>query len=677
MDILDNTNRFRSLKTIFSIVDEKTNKMLEEIHIEELGLSISANKVLFNYSIHTIGEILLLNPQELLDMKYAKVIMVNEIFEKCRDYIKNIFFNNELDTQELVDFSDTEPVDINQFYYNEVTEKLLVLLPLFSDKDNFPKVIDLHGSYKGEESIHVLNLNVRALNILIDLNIDTIKQLLLTKSSTITAEKNCGIATINEITNNIMSFYFVDNSITDLYEFIDAFEQGNTKNKTIFLEYLCHEDGYYNTYQNIAGKYELSRQRVQQIVSIMIKKAKKYIEVNNKVSIFDIINNALKTYKGTISIKDLSNENSWSNNSEIDLKKLVRLYYLLFKSIDIDNKKYTFQENHDKHTEYDEYKPKVSYANVQENNNNKNGASYIEVDIDYQELFMLKNISTNKYKDIILKHITENDGIMCTTNLKRLSRMNGFDYNIVIDSINSEVYEIFKHVCPSPFLLNDGEGSWEVDIYYKNKDNWLLSEVDKTTVQLPEEEYVVPSQTRKDCEKGREIADKINRSLKERVTSYKSYWLMALIYCAEKNLSKVTFQEMGQLMIAFAWKDVLVDKKTFSKLDQIPIIIGNLYFDLELNKSSNFEDVLSTLKNESNSIQKDILKIVNYVQYSFLKEFVKCEYIPKKPNEFIMMISKKSNQEGSIYELKADRIIIKDNFIKNLSEIKKCIISHG
>ncbi|MCB5230434.1 MAG: DNA-directed RNA polymerase subunit alpha C-terminal domain-containing protein [Candidatus Cloacimonas sp.] len=109
------------------------------------------------------------------------------------------------------------------FYSKKITLERLHLFPLYSDIPlNGVSVSKLHISYNPKNSVKELYLNRRAANTIKSLKIRTIGELLLTSSSQILRQWNCGVTTLKLIQDEV-EFSLTNSIETELPKW-DSFE---------------------------------------------------------------------------------------------------------------------------------------------------------------------------------------------------------------------------------------------------------------------------------------------------------------------------------------------------------------------------------------------------------------------------------------------------------------------
>lgn len=249
---------------------------------------------------------------------------INNISEK--QYINNVLLIiiNPIDKQkkeekELREFK-------NRFIYSNITEKNLDLLLLFSSKKfSIAKASELHDSYCSNYLLENLSLKDRTGNILKIFKLTTIGELLFYKPSELKKIKNCGLITIKDLQNSLKEFLLTQD--VDFSKNWFDFESMITSVLTLkkrdlgILKYRIGLDlENKQTLESVGKKFNLTRERIRQIISIIIKKISNQ-NVKLKIEPFWIaIELVLEQNIGLISSKELSNKINaileWKNKIE-------------------------------------------------------------------------------------------------------------------------------------------------------------------------------------------------------------------------------------------------------------------------------------------------------------------------------------------------------------------------
>ncbi len=715
MNFLEDKYKDKSIIVLFGLTCEFVNSVLSKISIENLLLKKRAKNVCSDYYIYSVADLVLLSPQDLLDMKNSGVLTVNQIIDECKKVVDEVLKNENYYIEEkILD----EPINIDFFKDKHVTKDTLVMLPLFSENYDFSNDIDLHSSYRGEEYVNVLNLSVRAMNVISALGLINIKQLLLKKSSELLLEQNCGTATINEIRSKIESFYFVDLEIKNIYDLVDACPQNKSKKKSIFLDYLCNDNGSYDTFNKIAEKYNISRQRVQQITETFISEVRKVLENNNNITIFDVIKNNLNTAKGPISISSLTYLKIKNDIKNVEMKRMLRLYYLLSKSIVIDTKSFVFWDSNDKcikcsifsditslshecnincfsnlcidnncelalKKKFDlnglnKYKPK-SYNVINKESNAMKFSEKQNIDrelvkplkcsYDYYKYFA-EEFDEKKYSDLF-SFISKKNGTISHAKFEIRLKKIGINLNFDIELINSYSLQVYN----KRFLTFDEQRrEWEVDESFNKHpykvDTMVKDDKNYSVKEGIEKSLILNEDLKKDISNYNQVKQLIDRIVYSNSTSYMYYWYLSLKYMAKNDELSSSFYEMAEVMCAFAWNDVFFNKMNYSRYDQIPFVIKNIYLALNLEMKSDFSNVLDTLINNRHNIdiKENLKKIIKYVPYRFLSPFI-TGLTGMKDSDKNLFIEKASTENELLYKIVSKKIIINKNYLTVLKEI--------
>ena len=651
MNILEEENKDRSLSDLFDLSDEYIDSILIKINIKVLNLSIRANNIFSNYYIYTIADLVLLSPQDLLDMNNSGVLTVNQIFEECKKLVLLLQQDKKYTAKVIESYISTDLANMDLFNDNKVSKELLVLLPLFSDNNDFAEVSNLHSSYRGDESIKSLFLCVRAMTVLISSKIITIKQLLLTRQSKLLNQKNCGRTTITEITNKVISLYFENSPINKINELMNSCDLNNTKNKDVFLDYLCDNNGCYKTYNEIAIKYEISRQRVQQISDKLTKKIKIFIEKNDNIFIFYIIENALKIYKGPILISELRNQKIVDDKTDVELKRIVRLYYLLYKSIDIDKKKYLFWNKVDKYVECRDLdnNSKISDNNIYGGLNDGQDNDLVvekkllkEYDISQFNKFLENNsIIISNIQNNFVEYFLNKSGKISSLVLKSFCRIRGIEINELIVGINNLFY---KKVNENFLVYIEHDDSWEInpELDLCNKD------VGKSVVENSCE-YKIKAIIDNKGGDNRLIAKSkalniyksidnhnifLSNTCKQTQKSYKFYWALSLYFFIYQNKKEIAFNQMVAAMCSFAWEDVLISKVLPYSDDYVNELVKTIYNRTYIQIDETFENIYRQIIDFITPVHTE--RLLRYVPKHFLGSFVEAPIYNINDNSIII-----------------------------------------
>ena len=255
----------------------------------------------------------------------------------------------------------------------------------------------------------------------------------------------------------------------------------------------------------------------------------------------------------------------------------------------------------------------------------------------------------------------------------RLNRRN-LNLNSLVDQLNSLSIKKYNQEF---ILYSDNTLKWEVDYFFnavlKQKKEKKTPKQYLYPAKMPIERKETVALDKESAYSSSEFEQLIEKSLSQAITSYKHYWFLALKYVVSLNLKEITFIDMALIMCAFAWEDVLGNKRNFTKIDMLPVLINKLHLELPLAIDSKVETVLDEIKLSSSLFNVEFKKLTRYVPYRFLRIFliIDVELDYHQPFKNHRIISEHSSQKKSPYRIEVDKIEINQSFIEYLQKDKR------
>lgn len=646
--------------------------------------------------IYFVEDLIDFNIDSLIDEPYFGIHKISKIKKRLNEYSK--FQRNILEAK-----TNSQKDEILQHLQSKlVSEEFLIHLPIFS---NIPIELDqqdLHSSYKVNNSIIELSLSIRARNVLKEMEINTIGDLLFQLPSKLLKTRNCGKTTINDIQEKIKEFYSKKTiSSINFTEILSQFKVSK-KQRSIICDYIAINDNSLPTLKKVGEKYNLTRERVRQIIQ-------KLSTSHDMLPDFKIPLDLLhEKFKGPILFSDIENDiNSLLDWDEgINAHSYIRFWSIITNQFKIDRKKNLFWHIDDVCVNCENCKVfinssinnkgKVNLNDIEENckhihcsiasskllnpgiiihfsdEQDENRTLERELkkvklkfDFDYKKLLELTEIETNEISRYLLSQLQKKEGSISSIRLNSLSRIKKTDFKTVIFELNSQ----FRDLYSKEFLFCDKE-IWEVNPFFNHPENWKrknkpeLNEGLDSDTQDNHPEWLL------------EQAEKLKDIFKHTVTSYKFYWFKALLTLVKRREDEATFTKMAALMVSHAWKDVLIENRTYTKKDQIPFIVRKIYLDSHLQPSDSKESIISYLLDNLNKYDALFTKLLTMVPYRFISVYIENLHNLKdhQKNNIIESYSKK---QKLIYKIEKSKIYINKNWKKyllnNFDDLKKLI----
>ena len=189
----------------------------------------------------------------------------------------------------------------------------------------------------------------------------------------------------------------------------------------------------------------------------------------------------------------------------------------------------------------------------------------------------------------------------------------------------------------------------EIEIVYvdiPSADPYTETEIDDNTIMLADEQNKILAPS--DIKKFEEVFDK-------KATSYKYFWLMAIVTLAkEKGAFVIPFKDILIRMAALAWPIVFQDEINLGKIDQLSKYLKTIKERSSLTNFSKANQVETYLMShyETHSIRKILYPLLNNVPYRFLSPWI--VFIS---NEDVISKSRTGSFTG-LYSLYDDHIVL-------------------
>lgn len=183
-----------------------------------------------------------------------------------------------------------------------ITKDNLYKLPLFSNSDSYFSIEDFHESYKMITRVEMLIVPVRVQNVLNSIGIKTIGQLLITKRDILIAQNNFGRTSLEDIQIALKEYLLGESGkssseidYSSFHRLIVSFINKCIKkerNREILLMRITTRGG--KTYHTIGRHFNLTRERIRQILNNISKTLEKKAILENLNHLWYIINAELR-----------------------------------------------------------------------------------------------------------------------------------------------------------------------------------------------------------------------------------------------------------------------------------------------------------------------------------------------------------------------------------------------
>lgn len=320
----------------FEEKDSITKDNLEKLIISS-GLSVRATNVLLQNHC-SIDEMNLLNEEILLTLPNCGKKTANEILNFIKiSYQKRIV---------------QPPPSIKDKLANPPDESSLILLPIFSLKNTKEIAVeDLHEGFKGFTKLSDLVLSARAAKVLKKHDMHTIGDVMLTTEATLLKQKNFGRKCLKEIRAIIRNLVLFNRHSSDTFQesrsnhissidyssyrdMIASFVLRCIKSKRdqgLISRRLCFQTEKMPTLEQLGQHFDITRERVRQILKKGYRNLKIKANVNILNSFWERINGLIVSGGGIIDMEELAvilqDEFNWSEPpNSLALGQLLSLW---------------------------------------------------------------------------------------------------------------------------------------------------------------------------------------------------------------------------------------------------------------------------------------------------------------------------------------------------------------
>jgi len=312
---------------------------------------------------------------------------------------------------------------------------------------------------------------------------------------------------------------------------------------------------------------------------------------------------------------------------------------------------------------------KQSNIYTEEHREVKNQLQIPSLIINYQDMFIKNNVQLTETIKYLLYQLQKKEGSISSIRLHSLSRIKRTNFNTIIFNLNSQ----FRNIYNTDFLNFENE-IWEVNPFFNHPGNWIHK--DKTT-----DKKMNDIELEKDSEDEYpkwllDQAEKLEDVFKHTATSYKFYWFKAILTLVGRGKKEASFKQMAALMVAHAWKDVLINNRPYTKIDQIPNVVRRIYLDSHLQSIENENSIIEHLYDNLEKYKDIFSQLLVMVPYRFLSTFIVGLTSLKdyRKNEFI---ESESIKMSLVYKIEKSKIQINADWYKfilsNFDELKKLI----
>jgi len=302
-------------------MDKTTKDNLEKLIISS-DLSMRASNVLL-HNHFSIDKINLLNEEILLTLPNCGKKTANEILN----------FLKILHQEKIV----PPPISIKDQLANPPDESSLILLPIFSSKNTKEIAVeDLHKSFNAFTKLSDLMLSIRSANVLKELDMHTIGEVMLTTGTTLLKQKNFGRKCLKELKAIIRNLILFNRHSSDTFQesrsnhissidyssyknMISSFVRRYIKSKRdqgLISRRLCFQTEKIPTLEHLGKPFDITRERVRQILEKGYRDLKIKTNVNILNSFWERINGLIVSGGGIIDLEELTvilqDEFNWS-----------------------------------------------------------------------------------------------------------------------------------------------------------------------------------------------------------------------------------------------------------------------------------------------------------------------------------------------------------------------------
>ncbi len=338
---------------IKEVLDTPIKGKIIDIPIDKLEVSRRATNVLSRAGIATISDFILHGPTKLCIVRNTGKKTICEIGNAVKkilasDIIEKFSYEN---TKKPILQEETNRLDniFKELIYNQKETG--------QDYSKKKILMDADRSIL-QTSLDEFEFSTRLYNILKTANLRTIEDVLAFGFNTrLQKRKNLGVKSLNELKEKISNFikkklsHNINNQQKKSYTSLPLFNQSETKNEESSFETAIkniiscpderqlqiikarygYEDGQKKTLEQIGNQFNITRERVRQIIVKSHKYFKHPIRKTYFQEILEHIEYSLLHNRGVVSVKDLSQINFFSTGTKKQLRFLLNLIADLYE----------------------------------------------------------------------------------------------------------------------------------------------------------------------------------------------------------------------------------------------------------------------------------------------------------------------------------------------------------
>lgn len=429
--------------------------------------------------------------------------------------------------------------------------------------------------------------------------------------------------------------------ITKVDPLIDILEELPIPQKSlqIFLEYLCSQTGEYSSLKEVAVSFDLSKQRVHQVVERFCTAVSMKYKHNGVLErVIAPVTKTLSRYKGAIRIERFVDEHREKTGlGDVEIRRYLRFAEITSKQIVLDSSLDMFWEIRSRCLKcrsfkeylitYKELVPEILERIDQdcilqkcpfrgdrlfdfgqliyhspfhqastENQQIEAKVAPINNKASYDELIHSTRASLNNTQIELLNFMCKNGCKISQTKMAAYCGIKKIDLNSTFLETNAS---FFKETGAELVTYNATEERWELDdAVLALSSNGKICEPERD-MQGTLGESKHDEATLTEDNQARNILnlhmEMLANTLSKSNQSYKFYWAESLFYFIKQKRTSVSFQEMAACMVAHAWDDVLIRKYAFKSTDVIPKIAKRAYVFTELKRESSILEKIEHL----------------------------------------------------------------------------------
>jgi hypothetical protein len=232
----------------------------------------------------------------------------------------------------------------NLEYSSNLKYKSLTNFPLWTGIPSLNK--DIPAKFKPDFNVYEGVWDHRSINALKSLKLNTIREVLLTLPESLLELPTVGPRTLNKLRKEINNFIVYQpieaenldfgNSFSDFISMLCKKRDISEKHTNIISDFLCGNNKKSFTYADLGAKYSCSRERIRQIMTIIVDQIKLSYNVKEYIKRFNtVLLEEINVAGGIIDFDELSSRIASKMNWNASLKGYMLGQY--FKIFPLDN----------------------------------------------------------------------------------------------------------------------------------------------------------------------------------------------------------------------------------------------------------------------------------------------------------------------------------------------------